>query len=724
MKLKSVNIIIILLLVVSGISLIFNDNTCKAEGNEIYVNDDFYETRDGSAEHPYDSIQYAIDVANEGDTIYVFGGLYEENLVINKRVKIVGTIEGDPSIIYPKSNSERYGIEINANYVTIESMFIQDIRNRIVSPIGALMCIKSLNVVVQGNHFYDDSIWGIYLHPSSNGNVIAGNVFNSSEIGIYCDNSNTNDIINNKFCNNFENCIKIEDADNNRMHNNTFCTFADYLLEKGLNYSRPSYPYNVDNCVFAKNCKGINITNNNISGFDYYGLYLEDCEKTIIKNNTINHTNSAAIYLKSDNGKIMGNHLLNNRRGVEILGNYNTIMRNKINDSAASGIYAQPTSKGNKIYLNDFYSNLVNAKERGDNNWDNGSAGNYWDDYNWIDVEPKIDNVTGDGIGDIAYTENGVIDNYPLGYFLLPPNRPCQPSPEDGETDESLTITLKVYICDNDSEFVDVYFYREDDSLIGVDESVANDSLATITFTQAFNTTFWWYAVADDGIQRNRSEGIWFFITKTSPPDNDPPIAKFDWYVLGKGRKTRILFNASKSYDPDGKISFYRWNFGDDTSEILAYNPIHNYTNQDGWDVTLTVIDNNGSTATKIVHVDPNEGVIEPLSVLALGPNSGRVGQELSFTGSASGGVTPYTWNWDFDDSTSYGGKKTNHTFRKPGNYLVELRVTDFSGEIKIDTIKVNIKPKSSDDDSPGFEISIIIMAIAILLYIRRKNKK
>ena len=57
---------------------IFFNEICQAEGNEIYVDVNYHGIRDGTAEKPYSSIQYAIDMAEEGDTIYVFGGLYED----------------------------------------------------------------------------------------------------------------------------------------------------------------------------------------------------------------------------------------------------------------------------------------------------------------------------------------------------------------------------------------------------------------------------------------------------------------------------------------------------------------------------------------------------------------------------------------------------------------------------------------------------------------------
>lgn len=70
------------------------------------------------------------------------------------------------------------------------------------------------------------------------------------------------------------------------------------------------------------------------------------------------------------------------------------------------------TAEDNKIYLNNFLGNTENAYDEGDNIWDNGSTGNYWDDYEGRDLLPPY------GIGDTPYDiPPGLLhnkDRYPL----------------------------------------------------------------------------------------------------------------------------------------------------------------------------------------------------------------------------------------------------------------------------------------------------------------------
>ena len=71
-------------------------------------------TVDDSGGQDYTSIQAAIDNAIDGDVIFVYSGLYNENVTIDKRVSIIGENQettiidtnglGDGSVIHVTSN--------------------------------------------------------------------------------------------------------------------------------------------------------------------------------------------------------------------------------------------------------------------------------------------------------------------------------------------------------------------------------------------------------------------------------------------------------------------------------------------------------------------------------------------------------------------------------------------------------------------------------------------
>lgn len=68
-----------------------------------------------------------------------------------------------------------------------------------------------------------------------------------------------------------------------------------------------------------------------------------------------------------------------------------------------------------------------------------------------------------------------------------------------------------------------------------------------------------------------------------------------------------ITFSSSGSFDPDGTISSYHWNFGDGTSANTA-NPAHTYQSSGLFTATLTVTDNAGLRSSTTAAVTINGG--------------------------------------------------------------------------------------------------------------------
>ena len=58
-------------------------------------------------------------------------------------------------------------------------------------------------------------------------------------------------------------------------------------------------------------------------------------------------------------------------------------------------------------------------------------------------------------------------------------------------------------------------------------------------------------------------------------------------------------------------------------------------------------------------------------------PATPTVGSQVSFAATASGGVPPYIFAWNFGDSTTGSGSSVTHTYSAQGTYTVALTVTD-----------------------------------------------
>jgi len=97
---------------------------------------------------------------------------------------------------------------------------------------------------------------------------------------------------------------------------------------------------------------------------------------------------------------------------------------------------------------------------------------------------------------------------------------------------------------------------------------------------------------------------IWFeesyvsFSEATDLLPNLPPVAKMRApFKIEVNDKT--TFRAASSYDPDGEIVLYCWDFGDGTTETTVTSTArHSYEEADYYRVTLTVIDDRGASKT------------------------------------------------------------------------------------------------------------------------------
>jgi len=111
-----------------------------------------------------------------------------------------------------------------------------------------------------------------------------------------------------------------------------------------------------------------------------------------------------------------------------------------------------------------------------------------------------------------------------------PPNKPVLVAPSNGTEFDSGTssVTLKVDVSDPDGDWMDVYFYDAgDDSLIGTAIGIPDGGTAQVGWSGLTDdTTYNWYAIANDSIKESESSDTWSFTIKAepyTPPDPGPP---------------------------------------------------------------------------------------------------------------------------------------------------------------------------------------------------------
>ena len=115
------------------------------------------------------------------------------------------------------------------------------------------------------------------------------------------------------------------------------------------------------------------------------------------------------------------------------------------------------------------------------------------------------------------------------------------------------------------------------------------------------------------------------------------------------------------------------WDFGDGNSSSNL-STSHIYHNPGIYNISVLVTDSNGFVAT---HNTTATLTSDHLIINANGPYEGIKGEHVQFYGSATNGVEPYSWLWDFGDSYSSTKQSPQHMYQHEGTYTVTLTVTD-----------------------------------------------
>ena len=207
----------------------------------IYVDDD------GTAD--YTKISDALAQANDGDTVIVLNGTYNEILIITRSIDLIGTRKGK-TILNCQDSSELSRdilIQINADNCTIDGFEILGCNdsseiiainvnssNNIISNIsiryfhkGISLAEESKNNSISRNNISNNQ-YGIYTRRAFSTNISHNKFFSNSLYGIYFSISFDNIIFKNNFTDNNYG-IRIKGSDNNLVVGNLIV-----MNERGL----------------------------------------------------------------------------------------------------------------------------------------------------------------------------------------------------------------------------------------------------------------------------------------------------------------------------------------------------------------------------------------------------------------------------------------------------------------------------------------------------------
>jgi parallel beta-helix repeat protein len=413
---------------------------------------------------------------------------------------------------------------------------------------------------------------GIQLISSSNINISNCTIFNNTK-GIQLSYSSNNTIFNCTISNNDYGGIILYDSPSNSIINNSFINDGVVL---GGNFINQLSESKLMSSLF--NWTSQTIENNNINGNPLYyytnkidiivpsdagQIILINCSNFTVKDITISKVESGIQLKHSEN---------------------NTFLQNKIYNCSI-GLIIDFFSDSNLFYNNNFSNNGLNAFDSCNNSWDNNSIGNFWDDYSGIDYDS-------DGIGDISYSIPGGNnqDKYPLGFFInsVPianfTYTPVSPISIDiiqfkdiSIDDGNITLWNWSFGDGNVSIHPEPLYQYDDDGIY----------IVNLTVTDEYNIS-------------NSTQ-------KTILVENAAPVADFLYSPI-EPISLDITNFYDFSYDLDGNIVNWTWDFGDGN---LSYeqNSTHQYSSVGNYTVSLMVIDDDGTNDSIYRNISVNPGI-------------------------------------------------------------------------------------------------------------------
>jgi parallel beta-helix repeat protein len=316
----------------------------------------------------YTKIQDAITAANSGDLIRVYAGTYNEDILLDRTVTLVGNGSQLTHIVGTGAGNT---VVFDANWCNMTGFNVS----------GANPNYSGIRIGYAENNTLTDcrsgpnQYYGISIGNSKNNNIIDCFSYNNS-MGMSVSQSYFNTIVNTSSVESEMHGVNSFDSSYNTYDN---CHFENNG-ETGISFGWGAIENIVRNCSFSWNTDGIDfiwLTNYN---------RVEDC--TFLSNT------DDGIYLS--------------------YAHHNIVQRNVFQSNQKFAIKVVESSQGNLFYHNNFFDNNQGNKQALDsgsgNKWYDIDEGNHWSDWTIPDTEP-------DGIVDDPYNLGGTAfekDRYPL----------------------------------------------------------------------------------------------------------------------------------------------------------------------------------------------------------------------------------------------------------------------------------------------------------------------
>jgi len=451
---------------------------------------------DGSASHPFDSVQKGVDMADPGDVVQVAAGVYYEGVVIKKStISLVG-VKG--STIIDGNKTEETGIRIfnsPPNYSDGVSINGLTVRNCIKGiTLSRSINIRLRDVNMTGN-MYNFGDYTLQAHDIDTSNTVDGRPIyfwvNQSDKQIPADAGfvalvrSTNITVKGlHLTNNVQSLV---------LKNTTHSLILDLRVTN-----------NWDGIYFDRWSNNNTIIDSEISDNLFMGIYVATSSSNIICNNSIVN-NAYGLLLDST---VYADTLGGIPGDINIV-RYNTVVGNNVSNSSKFAVYLVDC-EDNFFFHNNFNNSRQVYSSNSTSRWDNDAEGNYWTDYTGTDSDK-------DGFGDTPYTiDTDNQDNHPLAGLFMDFHAVWQEATYHltAITDRALsevqfsqpdkTVTFGFNNGDNDSGFCRVSVPL---ALLGGPFTLVLDGMLSADFTERSNDTHSFLYFTCDGVHNVEIRG-------------------------------------------------------------------------------------------------------------------------------------------------------------------------------------------------------------------------
>ncbi|HUU62904.1 MAG TPA: CFI-box-CTERM domain-containing protein [Dehalococcoidia bacterium] len=217
-----------------GVSIPLWPASVSAAGTAIYVDDDF---NDDPERHMWDTIQEGIDDATDGagDTVYVYAGTYNENVVADKSNL---TIHGESSsLVTVDGNGGDHTIKMTADDVTVRQLKVTGATGTGFAGVywGNVQNGYLDHCDITGNYF------GVLLNSIYNQTIQCNDIHNNSNNGIQVSDSTLKDLTMNDIYNNRDGISLINSSKITIWYNKSYSNSRYGIYVDSLSYENDIY---------------------------------------------------------------------------------------------------------------------------------------------------------------------------------------------------------------------------------------------------------------------------------------------------------------------------------------------------------------------------------------------------------------------------------------------------------------------------------------------------